>query len=255
MPQIDLCRDCASQLRACLGDIDRQHRLSHLCLGCGDEYFCHAPRTRVSSLVPSDIRLMAGFGDRADTLASDEEYCETCALHSGVLLRQIVAPYRYVYPVDRLIKRVKYRQDRQLARVLGTLLGDFAKQRIRSTLPDALVPMPLHPARLRQRGFNQALDIARWAGRQCGVSVLPGHVTRLVDTGSLAGLGRQERQHRILGAFRASDALYGRHVAIVDDVLTTGASARELARELYDCGADAVELWVLARTSSLRCGA
>ena len=114
--------------------------------------------------------------------------------------------------------------------------------------------MPLHASRLRERGFNQAQDIARWCGQVLGIGVQAGWVSRIVDTGALAGLSRMERQHRILGAFRANDALAGRRVAIIDDVLTTGASARELAREIYDSGADSVEVWVLARTSSSRTG-
>ena len=77
-------------------------------------------------------------------------------------------------------------------------------------------------------------------------------MSRIVDTGSLAGLTRQERQLKILGAFRADNTLVGLNVAIVDDVLTTGSSARELARELYDSGVASVELRELARTSSNR---
>jgi len=119
-------------------------------------------------------------------------------------------------------------------------------------LPEILLPMPLHPDRLQQRGFNQARDIAMWCGKRLDLPVPASQVSRIVDTGSLAGLNRQERRLRILGAFRACDALAGRRVAIVDDVLTTGASARELAREIYDSGAESVELWVLARTSSNR---
>lgn len=235
LPDVDICRACELQFRACLGHTDRSGATITLCPGCGLE-----GRSGGAVVIYNDARR--------------KRYCNDCHSKRHPLLRDIVAPYRYAYPLDQLIKQVKYREQRQLARVLGTLLGKEAKLRAQLPLPQLLLPMPLHSARLRHRGFNQAQDIAFWAGKQVGVPLASQSVMRTVDTGSLAGLNRLERQHRILGAFRASDALAGKRVAIVDDVLTTGASARELAREIYDSGAESVDLWVLARTSSQRSG-
>jgi len=227
MPRIDLCGSCHQWLKS-RRHMDSQGIGTTLCLGCG--------RKQVGQYSAS----------------VEQDYCGDCALEQGSSLRRIVAPYQYVYPFNELIKRIKYRQDRQLARVLGTLLAQAVLHDTTDVLPEILLPMPLHPDRLQQRGFNQARDIAMWCGKRLDLPVPASQVSRIVDTGSLAGLNRQERRLRILGAFRACDALAGRRVAIVDDVLTTGASARELAREIYDSGAESVELWVLARTSSNR---
>ncbi|MGQ7846494.1 ComF family protein [Granulosicoccus sp. 3-233] len=207
-------------------------RVSGLCLSCGAEL----------SSVPFEQLSQRGLPP-----------CTQCSGQAAPFTR-IVAPYRYEFPVDRLIQSLKYREQRVLARIFGTLLARSVQRQHPTghALPELLLPVPLHATRLRQRGFNQSAEIARWCGRELGVESRARAVTREYDTGSLAGLSRAERQYRILGAFRAQEALADRHVAIIDDVLTTGSTTRELARELYDTGVASVELWVLARTSSAR---
>lgn len=170
-----------------------------------------------------------------------------------MILTRTVAAYRYEFPIDRLIQQMKYHEKRQIARVLGSLLARAVRRTTSDAqLPDMLIPVPLHPRRSLQRGFNQARDIARWCAKDLNNLPVNECVSRIVDTESLAGLTRAERQYRILGAFRATAAVADKHVALVDDVLTTGSTAREMARELYDSGASSVELWVLARTSRTR---
>lgn len=246
---LDLCACCSSLLptRLCT---DRNGYTTTLCPGCGIE---------CSIMALSGNQGLAG-GRNAGSPVLDRvagtacHYCPACAAKQFRL--PVVAPYRYAFPLDRMIKLLKYGQNRQLARVLGSLLGKAVNEGaacdVEQSLPQVLLPMPLHPDRFRQRGFNQAEDIAYWAGKFLKVKMNASLACRAVDTGSLAGLNRQERQLKILGAFRASEDLFGKHIAIVDDVMTTGASARELTRELYDSGASSVELWVLARTSSAR---
>lgn len=248
MPGVDLCTSCLGLFRACRYT-DRNTHTTVLCPGCGLEQV-EPPECAAGAKLPAsgacqhDILVTSSLG----------HYCAGCKTMAGQFLTRIVAPYRYAYPVDRLVKRIKYREERQLTRVLGHLLAEEVLQHGADRLPSTILPMPLHPSRLRHRGFNQAADIAGWCGKHIGLTVAENQLSRIVDTGSLAGLNRQERQLRILGAFRATGDLEGKRVAIVDDVLTTGASARELAREIYDSGAESVELWVLARTSSEREG-
>ena len=115
-------------------------------------------------------------------------------------------------------------------------------------MPDCIVPVPMHRSRLRQRGFNQAAELAHWCARELDLMSLPDSAARIADTGSLASLSRAERQLCIRGAFSVDANLADQHVAIVDDVLTTGATSGELARELYDTGVAEVSLWVIART-------
>ena len=221
---IDLCQACESLLMTNRYISDSSGVLqTACCLGCGDE------------------------------MPDDQEFCVVCRDdHSDLLFTRIVAAYRYAFPLDKLIKQVKYRHDRRPGRLLGTLLARSIAAYAVHPMPQVLVPMPLYANRQIDRGFNQSLDLARWCGHCLGIEVRADLAWRLVDTGSLAGLSRAERQLRILGAFRGSDPLVDRHVAIIDDVLTTGSSARELAREIYDCGAASVELWTLARTSRRR---
>ena len=250
-PGIDLCDPCQGLFRA-TRYIDGQGRTTWLCPGCGVQQSLRplqqSGQGNARSGNPENVKL----SDSGLCVSTHDEFCRECAGLCAQFLRRTVAPYRYAFPIDAMLKRLKYQHDRQLARVVGTLLARHVSQQHCGDLPDILLPMPLHASRLRERGFNQAQDIARWCGQVLGIGVEAGWVSRIVDTGALAGLSRAERQHRILGAFRANEALAGQRVAIVDDVLTTGASARELAREIYDSGADSVELWVLARTSSSR---
>ncbi len=219
---IDLCDACESLLHRC-SHTDRGGLSTQVCLQCGTELPDHLFNT---------------------------DCCPACLLQISVFSR-IVAPYRYHFPLDQLIQGLKYRQQRQMARVLGSLLARSVRHHYgEEDLPDCLIPVPMHVSRQADRGFNQANDIARWCARDLRLRSWPDAARRNVDTGSLAGLSRAARQQRILGAFRADEAVAGQRVAIVDDVLTTGSTARELARELYDTGAVSVELWVLARTSN-----
>ncbi|ASJ76586.1 ComF family protein [Granulosicoccus antarcticus] len=220
---LDLCDDCESQMQHCL-HTDASGYTSRLCLACGV--------------------LLSGTGD---------QICGNCNDSSSPFLR-IVAPYRYEFPLDRLLHAFKYRNQRVLGRIFGVLLANSVRAVTPEgmALPVRLIPVPLHASRHQERGYNQSADIARWCARDLGLCTGNQVVTREFDTGSLAGLNRVERQLRILGAFRAHHSVAGQHLAIVDDVLTTGSTARELARELYDRGALSVELWVLARTSRER---
>lgn len=237
---IDLCDACESLLHRCK-HIDRGGLSTQVCLHCGIELPSQYFRVHDSCEVPV-------IADSADVVATGS--CLDCRLKISVFT-QIVVPYRYHFPVDQLIQGLKYRQQRQIARVLGSLLARFVSQhRCDADLPDFLIPVPMHVARQATRGFNQADDIARWCAHDLKLHSWPGAAQRIVNTVSMAGLSRAARQNRILGAFRADEAVAGKRVAIVDDVLTTGSTARELARELYDTGALSVELWVLARTSN-----
>jgi len=147
---------------------------------------------------------------------------------------------------------MKYHDQQALARVLGGLLAIEVMRGLQSRieLPDIIVPVPMHQSRLTERGFNQAADIARWCARDLKLPSKAGWAQRVMNTGSLAGLSRAERQARIRGAFNVHAAVADQHIAIVDDVLTTGATTGELTRELLDSGAASVQLWVLARTEA-----
>ena len=251
---LDLCSYCEELIKGCRLTL-RDGRHSLLCARCGNET-TDPLRSKTRSGQPGSGCQSPAEHDRSSLPTKPSVECVHCKFAQRPLFTNVLAPYRYAFPLDKLIHRMKYGDQRQLSRVFGGLLGRAASQQMSieplALRPDVLLPMPLSREKLASRGFNQALDIARWTGNYLKLPVSSGALSRVADTGSLAGLNRQERQQRILGVFRASETLRAKRVVIVDDVMTTGSSARELAREIYDSGASSVELWVLARTSSTR---
>jgi len=183
------------------------------------------------------------------------EPCPRCALPSpaaavcgSCLIRPphfdaTLALWRYEFPCDRLVQALKYR-----ARL--ALSGFFARNLASRHLPevDLVVPMPLHPKRLAERGFNQALEIARGVARHLGRPIEPRGVLRVKDTLPQTELPYEERAKNVRGAFLCKLDLSGARVAVVDDVMTTGATLNELARTLKRAGATRVENFVIART-------
>lgn len=158
------------------------------------------------------------------------------------------APFAYAYPVDHFVRELKFRGERAYARVLGTLLGQ-ARAALPHPLPQLVVPVPLHVARLRRRGFNQAAEIARHAARVAGVPVAPLALARTVATAEQSALDLEARRANVRGAFRVPSPRMPLHVALVDDVVTTGSTAREAARVLREAGARRVELWAAAHAT------
>jgi ComF family protein len=113
--------------------------------------------------------------------------------------------------------------------------------------PDLIVPMPLHPARLRERGFNQALEIARRLGSRLNLPFT--HAChRIRDTPPQAGLDLKARKRNLRNAFECNVDLKGKHIALLDDVMTTGSSLSELAQAARRAGAVEISAWVVART-------
>ena len=151
----------------------------------------------------------------------------------------------YAFPADALIQAMKYGHQLALAPTLAGLLAEAAATGER---PDVLVPMPLHPLRLRERGFNQALELAKIIAHQLGIPLLPQGAERTRATPPQVGLPWKERTANLRGAFSSSLDYTGKHVAIVDDVMTTGTSLNELAKALRRQGASEVSAWAVART-------
>ncbi len=172
------------------------------------------------------------------------EVCGHC-LKNPPLFTHTVAAFGYQFPLDKLVQAMKYRE--QLA--LAKLFSEKLSQRIdRTNLPDCVIPMPLHPAKLRVRGFNQAQLIAAKLAREIDRPLLSRACHRLRDTPSQTTLPWRERQKNMHGAFDCEMDLSGKHVALVDDVLTTGASLNALAEAVQKRGASQISAWVIART-------
>ena len=155
--------------------------------------------------------------------------------------------YSYRFPVDRIIKTGKYEDKPELIAHLADKLSDKLMQRITS-MPDALVPVPLHPARLRDRGFNQSLIIAKRIAAKLHLPVIDTAMARVVDRPPQSALNGTARQRNIRGVFKSKQKTDVQHIAIVDDVITTGATANELALVLRKAGCVEIEVWAIART-------
>ena len=159
-------------------------------------------------------------------------------------------PYRYEFPIAELIHRFKYRGQISLSRILGTLLGRRLAGRGRPPV-DAILPVPLHPAREARRGYNQAREIAVFAAELLGLPVHAGLARRVRATEEQAALPAIARAANVSGAFEVATRVPPLRVAIVDDVLTTGATAESLARALHNAGCRHVEVWAVARAAGI----
>jgi ComF family protein len=196
-----------------------------LCLGCAADLPVLPTPACVNCAVPLTV---AGI-------------CGACLAHPP-RYDAVIAAYVYDFPVDALVQAYKYGGELRLARLLGNAVAR------RATTPvDVLVPMPLSSERLRTRGYNQALELAIRIGRSHGIPVWPRACRRVVDTPAQALLPWSERPGNVRGAFVCDADLTGLRVAVVDDVLTTGATLNELARNLKRAGATEVQGWVAAR--------
>lgn len=152
------------------------------------------------------------------------------------------AAFRYAFPLDRLIQSFKYGHHLALVDFLAGQLAELGTARA-----DFVVPVPLSAERLAQRGFNQALELARPLARALGLPLVFDGLHRVHDTAPQAGLPWKERARNVRHAFECRADLTGRRVLVIDDVMTTGATLDEFARTLKASGASRVENRVLAR--------
>ncbi|HYN77171.1 MAG TPA: ComF family protein [Lamprocystis sp. (in: g-proteobacteria)] len=204
-----------------------------LCLGCAAE-LPHNGDCCPRCALPLDTPLPTG------------SVCGACQRRAPPFERALAA-LRYESPVPSLVADAKFRGRLNAARLLGQLLAD-ASSVLAAPLPQALVPVPLHPDRLAGRGYNQSLEIARVVGCALALPVDIASCRRVLATPPQAGLDERARRRNIRGAFVALTPYPWGHVAILDDVVTTGSTASELTRVLRRAGATRVQVWAAART-------
>jgi ComF family protein len=214
------------------------------CGGCGRRgaWFC----AECAALVQRDPSARCA---RCDAPAPEPvSRCRGCAAWPPELLL-VRAPFLFDGPVRTALHRVKYRGEHARARDLGRRLAAFAQDELAESLGTVhlVVPIPLHPSRLRQRGFNQSELLAAAVAETLGLPLVS-HLVRARPTPPQVGLGREARRRNIAGAFGWSGpALCGQLVLVVDDVVTTGATLSEAARALATAGAAGTIGLALAR--------
>lgn len=177
--------------------------------------------------------------------------CGLCLKHPPAF-ETVYAPWAYGFPIDSLINRFKHNSKWPYGRLLADILGQSLRDRFNTgdAKPDFLLPVPLSVKRLRQRGYNQAAMLADWLSTDLGIPGRDQWLLRHQDTASQQALGAKTRKRNVLQAFSLAPQLEvrGLHVALVDDVLTTGATAQSLALLLRKAGARQVDVYCLART-------
>lgn len=155
-------------------------------------------------------------------------------------------PFLYAQPLDQLIKGFKFNGRLNAGFVLAEQLAETICNRP-AALPELIVPVPLHASRLRERGFNQSLELARVLSMRLGIPVALEGCRRLRPTAVQSHLHARERRRNVRGAFAVHKLPGVRHVALVDDVVTTGNTVNELARVLKRAGVEHIEVWAVAR--------
>jgi ComF family protein len=159
----------------------------------------------------------------------------------------VVSPLIYDFPVDCLVQAFKFRRQLAAGRVLSHLIAENVHHQ-QLAMPDVLIPVPLHRWRRIRRGFNQSFELADYLGRILGVRVDAGCLRRGRHTSAQSGLSRKQRLKNVRDAFQwNSDRRAPAHIALVDDVMTTGTTVAECARVLQRAGAKRVDVWVAAR--------
>jgi ComF family protein len=170
------------------------------------------------------------------------------------------APYQYGHPLDLLLTKLKFGHSLAAGRVLTELWIAALRQALDGgaigALPAAIVPVPLHAARLRERGYNQALELARPLAREFGIALAPALLRRTRPTAAQSDLDAVARRKNLHGAFAVDHAALvasaASHVVLLDDVMTTGATLREAAHTLKRAGVARVDVWALARAPHRR---
>lgn len=170
------------------------------------------------------------------------EICGRC-LNKPPHFDTAFVPFVYDFPLDKLVQSFKYGHRLAIADYLGKMLVKAAGK----IEADTIIPLPLHPERLRERGFNQALELARPLSRALKVPIDSRSCKRIRHTPAQADLPWQERAKNIRGAFQCTIDLSGQRILLVDDVMTTGTTLDECSRTLKQRGAATVTVLAVAR--------
>ncbi|WP_160174098.1 ComF family protein [Endozoicomonas montiporae] len=186
-------------------------------------------------------------------LVASTKLCGQCLKKTPVFNRCYSA-FQYRFPVNHIIHRIKYSQQTALIKPMTASLAEVLRQHYHQEIwPEAIIPVPLHRKRLQQRGYNQALLLAKALNRQLKDKKMvldKKMVKRIRATEAQQQLKASERLKNIRGAFVCRETGY-RHVAIVDDVVTTGETVSELSRVLKKQGVKTIDVWCLVRTPAI----
>jgi ComF family protein len=197
-------------------------------------------------------------GCEADLLF-DSQRCPVCARNTGNSLvcgsclnqppsyLSTVVLFNYKYPIKELIKNFKFNKQPMLSKVFAYYLSDKLRQK-KALLPHTLVPVPLHKTRQTERGFNQSLELAKKLSPLLNCPLNTSLCSRIINTSPQSSLPMKTRRKNVRGAFSLTGEHMPKHIAIIDDVITTGSTANELATLFKKAGCERIDIWAIART-------
>jgi len=201
------------------------------------------------SVCEQKLPFLSNYCTRCACPISEEgAICGACLNLPPIALKTTVL-FRYHPPIDQLIMSLKFQNNLINAKILGELFGSHLYDKYRKiTKPEVIIPMPLHSKRLRERGYNQALELSRPIAKKLSLPIDAFSVIRKKNTLPQAQLSVNERQQNVRKAFCIIKSFNYRHVAIVDDVITTGNTIFELCKFLSDVGVQEIDIWCCAKS-------
>lgn len=161
----------------------------------------------------------------------------------------LIAPFAYQEPISKLITDLKFNGKLKYAQLLGELLTQKIIQNA-GPLPSLIIPVPLHPKRLKERGFNQSIEIAKVIGKNLRIPIDTESLARIKNTNAQSNLKKQDRQKNLENAFQLNKKIVASHIAILDDVLTTGATIRSLIHTIASQNTPKISTWCCAKVES-----
>jgi len=226
-------------------NIIQDYFLPTTCLLCGNSGFDHRDLCQSCYLhLPRNERCCYQCAQQLPIDACNPMLCGRC-LSLRPAFDETYAPFMYQGAIRYLITRLKFRADYKNARLLGLLLAEYLQKN--AERPELIIPVPLHNSRYRQRGFNQSIEIARAVAKKLDIPLDFDSCRRLTNTLQQSKLSLEQRQSNVKRAFALVKPVSVHSVAILDDVMTTGSTANEIATILKNSGVDKVDVWVCAR--------
>jgi len=226
--------------------------LTQPCFLCGDHFYgsiCLCPACM------NELPFIKTACNRCGLPMEMETETETCGACISDMppVNHCTSVLHYDSPVDFLIKHMKYHNQLSVAELLGTLLAEKVSADLllhSLPTPETIIPMPLHLDRLKQRGYNQALEIARPISNILNIPIDLDMCTRTISTAPQFDLPAAERGDNIKNAFTVNNPLPVRHIALLDDVMTTGSTVWEVAKTLRKAGVERIDVWTCARATT-----
>lgn len=184
----------------------------------------------------------------APLVISMQRTCGRC-LNKPLPFHKLCIFFSYTETIKKMIIDLKFKQRLIYAHILGTLLAEKINSLYQNEeLPDIIIPVPLHKKRLYERGYNQAIELARPISKKLNIGIGYKHCIRIKNTIAQSLLPAKQRSSNVKNAFIAKQNLDEQHIALLDDVMTTGHTLIEMSRALYDVGVKRIDVWCCART-------